>query len=54
MLLTSWLTLGLAVPSVLAQKPGSFIVAGDTLVSAMMVCCKFTFLNLLLIKLRCL
>ncbi|KAH9073097.1 glyoxal oxidase [Lactarius deliciosus] len=29
--------LGLAVPSVIAQQPGSFIVAGDTLVSAMMM-----------------
>jgi hypothetical protein len=40
MLLPSFLTLTLALPSVLAQKPrpGSFVVAGDTLVSAMMVC----------------
>ncbi|KAH9048036.1 glyoxal oxidase [Lactarius hengduanensis] len=29
--------LGLAVPSVIAQQPGSFVVAGDTLVSAMMM-----------------
>jgi hypothetical protein len=30
--------LGLAVPSTFAQQAGSFVVAGDTLVSAMMVC----------------
>ncbi|KAI0249264.1 glyoxal oxidase [Lactifluus subvellereus] len=36
-MLLTWLTLGLAVPSVLAQKPGSFVVVGDTLVSAMMM-----------------
>ena len=30
--------LGLAVPSVIAQQPGSFVNAGQTLVSAMMVC----------------
>ena len=30
--------LGMSVPSVFGQEPGSFIVAGDTLVSAMMVC----------------
>jgi hypothetical protein len=29
--------LGLAVPLAFAQQPGSFVVAGDTLVSAMMV-----------------
>ena len=33
-----FLALGLAVPSVVAQQPGSFLVAGQTLVSAMMVC----------------
>lgn len=33
-----FLALGLAVPSVIAQQPGSFVVAGNTLVSAMMVC----------------
>lgn len=32
------LALGLAVPSVVAQQPGSFVQAGNTLVSAMMVC----------------
>jgi hypothetical protein len=30
--------LGLLVPSVFAQQAGSFVVAGDTVVSAMMVC----------------
>ena len=29
--------LGMSVPSVFGQEPGSFVVAGDTLVSAMMV-----------------
>ncbi|KAI0287184.1 glyoxal oxidase [Russula brevipes] len=38
MLLPSLLAaLGLAVPSVVAQQPGSFVVAGDTLASAMMM-----------------
>jgi hypothetical protein len=31
------LALGLAVPSVSAQQPGSFLQVGNTLVSAMMV-----------------
>jgi hypothetical protein len=45
MLLPSFFALTLAVPSVLAQKtqPGSFVVAGDTLVSAMMVCLEIFF-----------
>jgi len=30
--------LGMSMPSVFAQEPGSIVVAGDTLVSAMMVC----------------
>ncbi len=39
--------LGLAAVSAFAQKPGSFVVVGDTLVSAMMVIPsrQFTFLN---------
>jgi hypothetical protein len=34
--------LGFAVSSAVAQQPGSFVVVGDTLVSAMMVCRQFT------------
>jgi hypothetical protein len=35
--------LGFAVSSAFAQQPGSFVVVGDTLVSALMVCRQFTF-----------
>ncbi|KAI0301551.1 glyoxal oxidase [Multifurca ochricompacta] len=37
MLLSSLLAFGLVAPSVFAQQPGTFVVAGDTLVSAMMM-----------------
>ncbi|KAI0291390.1 glyoxal oxidase [Multifurca ochricompacta] len=37
LLLSSLLAFGLAAPSVFAQQSGSFVVAGDTLVSAMMM-----------------
>ena len=37
MLLPSILALGFAFPSAFAQAPGTFVVAGNTLVSAMMV-----------------
>jgi hypothetical protein len=35
--------LGFAVSSASAQQPGSFVVVGDTLVSAMMVCPQLDF-----------
>ena len=44
-----FLAIGLAFPSVIAQQPGSFVVAGNTLVSAMMVCLVIHFLTPFLI-----
>ena len=46
--------LGLAIPSALAQQAGSFVTAGDTLVSAMMVCRQRAVLHPTLNKFRCL
>jgi len=45
-LLASSLALGLAVPAVFAQAPGSFAVVGDTLASAMMVRVPLTYISL--------
>ncbi len=41
-----FVALALAAPSVIAQQPGSFVVSGDTLVSAMMVCLLRKFISL--------
>jgi hypothetical protein len=46
--------LGLAIPSALAQQAGSFVAAGDTLVSAMMVCRQHALLRPTLNTFRCL